>query len=219
MYSEKKELLEIYSLYIIVFVIITFSNAISISLIKGGIALIVGILWMIATIALYFIIRKKDNKVIMVYSAINGIFAGITISAYYSLKNVQSFSVLLFTGVFVVFMAIHYILFNIIKRKDLFVRYNMLIAIIAVICSIYIIMEEKASIGSGVLFFAIIYLCFNVALRRTIKKGIKLIHTLSYASLLMFGGILLAAIALITDGDVLDVMEGSWLDDSKNKKS
>lgn len=211
---EKKELSKIYYAYIGLFILIHAVNSISLASINGVIALITGIIWMITTLFLYFFYIKKKKRYIIIYSTINAIFAGITISSYYSIKQVIPYNPLAMILIFTSIMLINYkYLVNSDQKKE-FAMNNIIGSIIAIFMSIFVWIALSSSVGSSLVFMIIIYLCFNTAVFKMTEQGSIILAT---ASMLMFAGVLIAVIQALMEGDGIDILFDGWFGSNKNK--
>ncbi|MBF8984763.1 hypothetical protein IZY60_14565 [Lutibacter sp. B2] len=214
---DKKEPLKLYLFYFALIIIANITNTISITFVDGKVAFIISIIWMIITIIFYFII-KKNNKGLIVYSFLNAVVSGIAMSAYYSIKSVLPFNSLFFLIVFGFCMFLNYTIINKTQNNELFIRINIITIILILIISNYIWITSSPTVGSGMVFFCIVYLCFNIALLRANNKDTNYTKIVGYASLIMFGGILLAVIVVLSEGDGMEIIDGDWRGKSKKKK-
>ncbi|NLL68487.1 MAG: hypothetical protein GX236_12495 [Clostridiaceae bacterium] len=216
---KRNELFKIYYIYIGLFVLTHIVNLISIRLIDGKIALITGVIWVVLTSIIYFFyIRKKDGLVI-IYSIINAIFAGIVMSSYYSIKSVSPYNPLILMVVFAVMMLSNFIVFRKIERKEIFARNNIIAAIILIIISVIIWISYDKPIGSSFVFLNAIYLCYNIALYRYTNKSQINIRILGSASVLMFAGILFFVIQALSEGEGLEIFADCCTGTSNRKKT
>lgn len=217
---KRNDMIKSYLYFILLFVIINISSRISVMAMNGIVALSLSAIWVVVTIALYFICIKKNSKTmpIIFYSLSNAILGGIAISAYYSLKNVAPLSMVALVVVFGGLMLINYVLINVVKRKTIFTGINVIVSIIIMIASAYLWIMKDQSLGSSLTFQAVIYLCFSIALHFVVKKSYEWVRIIPIASLLMFGGLLLVAIIAITEGDGIDAIDIDFPINRKGKK-
>lgn len=216
----KLNLLIPYLYFTFLYLIINFSNRLSIIAVPGMLALVTSVIWMIVSIVLYFIyIRKNKGAVtIVLYSLINSIVGGIAISAFYSMKNVTPYSTIILISVFTGLMVINFCFINLINRKLIFTRINMVLSIILIIFSFYLWTKSSVSLGSSLVFLSIIYLCFGIALHLVVKKSYDWSGIIPIASLIMFAGILLVVILAITEGDGLEIFDIDFSFSNNKKK-
>lgn len=216
------DLLKPYLYFILLYVIINISNRVSIIAVQNKLAIIIAVLWMFVTIALYFLYMRKNNNtnIIILYSLSNAIIGGIAISSYYSLKNVVPYPTIALVFVFSGIMVINFCLINVVKRKILFTKINIVMTIILMISSICLWIEDYQSLGSSLVFLTVIYLCFSIALHQVVKRSLDWSSIIPISSLLMFGGLLLVVIIAITEGDGLEVLDLDFdFPGDKKKKS
>lgn len=210
---NRKELLKIYIIYISLFIIINVVNRISLNLIDGATALLLSIVLIFITIMLYFVIVRRNS--IIVYSIFNAIVAGGAISYYYSIKSVVPYNSFILIFGFTLMMLINYYFIIRTKRQYVFIRINIIISIMVIIAGIYIVVGNYLSLGSSLMFLSIFYLCFNISLLRYINKSENYIKILSFATILMFGGLI---IAITGEDDLLEIGEGLWDNPYSKKK-
>ncbi|MCC5909980.1 MAG: hypothetical protein JJT76_06035 [Clostridiaceae bacterium] len=215
---ETKDLLKVYCIYIVLFFITNIVNLMSITLIDGSIALFIGVIWIVATSLIYFFLIRRKEDLIIIYSTINAILAGIVISSYYSIKLVSPYNPLILMVIFAIIMLLNYKAFIKIERKELFVRINIIATVIVIIISVIIWIVKSMSLGSSLVFLNVIYLCFNIALFRAIDKESNYIRILGNASIIMFAGILFSVIQALTEGEGMDIIGDSWSGNFKKKK-
>ncbi|QUH26186.1 hypothetical protein [Serpentinicella alkaliphila] len=216
--SEKKELLKIYYIYIGLFALTNIVSSISITLIDGKKALITGIIWVIATILIYYFLISKKESLIIIYSTINAILTGVVISSYYSIKLASPYNPLILVVMFAISMLLNYKFLIKIKQKKTFIKNNIIATTIVIIISVIVWIVYSLSVGSSLLFMNVIYLCFNISLFRAIDKDYIYIRILGNASMLMFGGILFFVIQALTEGEGIDIFVDSWSENYNKKR-
>jgi len=182
------------------------------------VAIISAVVWMVLTTIIYLIIRKKGTYNV-VYSIVNSIMTGIAMSSYYSLTDITPYNSLLLMLVFTVITLVNYKVIVLIEKKELFVKVIIFIASIVMIGSIYIWVVYSLTLGSSLVFLFIIYLCFNISLLTVLIKKEQYIKILSFATFIMFGGILIAVIIALTEGDGVVIWDSSIFDGSKKKRA
>lgn len=102
--------------YACLFIIIQISQMFSIKYISGSVALLAAIIWLFITIPLYILFKRIESPKYM-YSMINAIIAGLTISSYYTIKSVKLDNTFLVSiGVFL-FMILSYMLIVFTDKK------------------------------------------------------------------------------------------------------
>ncbi len=106
--SERKELLKVYGIYTALFALTTIINNISMTLIEGKIALATGIVWIVATSFVYFLLVREKEFLNIIYSIVNAIIAGIAMSSYYSIKSVTPCNPFLLVAIFMTIMLLNY---------------------------------------------------------------------------------------------------------------
>lgn len=55
---------------------------------------------------------------------------------------------------------------------------------------------------------SVIYLCFNIALLKDMDKGPSFFKILGKASVIMFAGIVFTVIQALTEGEILEILQG-----------
>jgi hypothetical protein len=206
---EKLDLIKIYLFYFILFVIIILINGLSIENVKGVHAIIIGCAWMIITILFYMLYLRKSGNIyaIIAYAIFNALLSGVTISAYYSLKNVTPYKPEFIIQIFAALLIVNLCLTLLIRKRLVFSIINLVITIILLCASGYIWAEKDKTLGSSLFFMLVVYLCFGIAQLIVEKEVEARINLISISSLLMFGGILLVVLVAISEGDALDALD------------
>ena len=206
---ENLDMVKTYSFYLFLFVLIIISNGICIEYVNGTLAIIIGCLWMFASVLLYLLYLRKSGNVfaIMVYAIITAIISGMTSSAYYSIKNVAPYKAEVVIILFSALLAGNLIMSLFIRKRLLISVINLTLAIFILLASLYLWVLRDKSLGSSMSFMSIVYLCFAIAQLIVEKKEIRRINMISISSLLMFGGILIAVLVAVSEGDLLDLLE------------
>lgn len=207
--KEKIGQIKMYLFYFILFVIIILTNDLSIDNVKGVHAIIIGCAWMIITILFYMLYLRKNSNIyaIIAYAIFNALIGGVTISAYYSLKNVTPYNPELIVLIFAAFLIVNLCLTLLIKKRLIFSIINLAITIILLCAAGYIWAEKDETLGSSLFFMLIVYLFFGIA-QFIVEKYVEAwINIIALSSLLMFGGILLVVLVVISEGDALEALD------------
>lgn len=207
--KDKPGMIKMYLLYFLLFVMIGAANLLSVNLIDGRVAIAAGCVWMFLTVIIYMLyLRKSRNKyAIIIYAILNALISGITSSAYYSLKNVAPYRVELMILVFAGLLLANLALSLLIRKGLLFPIINLAVSIILLCAAGYIWGAKNKSLGSSLFFILIVYLCFTIAQLLVVKYHEAWINLISLSTLIMFGGILLVVLVVISDGDALELLE------------
>lgn len=213
------KLFEVYVYYILLYIMFIISTYISKELIGGSAAIVVSIIWMIMSATLYFLaIRKSHNNyVVLIYAALNAVIGGIAASAYYSIKTVTPYSPIYLVLFLAALMLVNYGIMCIINNKRNFAIINLVFTVLLLIFLCIKWIKGDLSLGSSLVFLCVIYLCFSIALYLVIMINQEWFNIIPLASLLMFGGILLVVLIVITEGEVLDGIEIDLSTGSKKK--
>ena len=121
-------------------------------------------------------------------------------------------------AIFTLIMLCNYTAFIKSKKKRILVRNTLISSIIVIISSSIIWMGYNKSVGSSLVFLAIIYLCFNIALFKDMDKGPSYIRILGKASVFMFAGVVFIVIQALTEGELLEMFEGVLPGDANHNK-
>jgi len=207
--KEKLGMINMYLLYFLLFVEISLINVLSIDLINGWLALVIGSIWMLHTILIYLVfLRKSRNRsAIIIYAAFNALVGGITSSAYYSLKKVIPYRPELMILTFAGLLLINLFFSLLIKKRLIFPIINLVASVILLCVAGYIWRVKDKSLGSSIFFMLIVYLCFAIAQLLVEKYHEAWINLISLSTLIMFGGILFVVLVVISEGDVLEMLE------------
>jgi len=207
--KDKPDLIKIYFFYFILYLIIVITNNLCINYVNGIVALVTGCVWTVPSIVFYlFYLRKKGNTcAVLIYAIFNAIIGGITASAYYRIKDVVPYKAQILVLIFAGLMLLNFCLYLLIKSKVVFSVINLIIAIISLCAAGYIWYDIDKSVGSSLFFMLIVYLCFSVAQLLVARYCKSWINLLSLSTLFMFGGILLVVLAIISEGDALDLLQ------------
>lgn len=214
----EKDLKISFFMYTVLMLITQLSFKLSLTSIDGANALLISIIWMVLTIPMYFIFNK-GNKLRYVYSILNSLIAGVAISSLYSYKSIEAYSIVGTIVIFSIAMYVNYRVMKMTKKQRLISHINIIISVLGIMISIYIWMVFNPMVGSCLTFSIIIYMCFNISIYMTKKQEESYIKVVSKGSLIMFGGVFLAVLTAITDGDGLDLLDASWWSDTRKKKS
>lgn len=210
MNRNRSELYKGHSFLFILVLVIFLMNSLSTMFIPGRIALILAISWIVVSIAIYFLVRKKQIG-LKIYSVLNAIISGIAMSSYYTLKNIELFNPMIILGIFGMVMLLDYVMMNKVKNKKIFIKMKIALLILILIYFIYIWLIHSASYGSGLTFMTIIFLSINISLLLTQNAEVDYTVIAGLASLLMFGSILVCILVALTEGDAFDIMVfDSW---------
>jgi len=184
-------------------------NCLSVDFVDGRLAVISGGVWMLLTVVIYLLyLRKNGNKYsVIAYALINALVGGVSISAYYSLKNVTPYNSALSILIFAGLLLLNLCLSLLIRRRLAFPLVNLAITIILLCAAGYLWGARNKSFGSSMFFMLIVYLCFAIAQLLVEKYQKAWINLISLSSLIMFGGILLVVLVAISEGDALELLE------------
>ncbi|KAB3531594.1 hypothetical protein [Alkaliphilus serpentinus] len=203
---NKNELRRSYIFYYILAGIMFLSNSLSTTLINGKISLILAILWIVISLICYYLI-KNNEKGLRFYSIINAIIAGVSMSSYYVLKNIEPLNPVVSLGVLGVVMIIHYSFMKKIKNKETFLKTEIALIVLCIIASIYVWIMHNSTYGSGFVFVSIIFLCLNISLLLFNKKETSHAKIVGFTSLIMFAGILVSVIIALIEGEVIEILD------------
>ncbi len=219
---EKSDLIKIYLLFFAIFTLIILTSTMCIETLNGILAIIIACIWMIASILYYlFYLRKNTNILaVIIYAIINALISGVSISAYYSLKNVNPYKTEWVILIFALVLTVNLCISLIIRKRIVFTVINLALTILSLCIAGYIWIDKDKSAGSSLFFMLIVYLCFGIAQFIVEKHSQSWMKLISLSTLIMFSGILLVVLIAVSEGDVLDgldiVLDGTSL--RKRKK-
>lgn len=188
-----------FSLGLIVFL----SCVLSTIMITGKVALIIGILWLVLTTPIYFTIRKKQKGLVL-YSILNAIIAGVVMGSYYSIKGVSVYNFIIILCIWAIIMLLNYRVVIRRKSKEKGMKIPIIVRVLALIFSIVVWIGFSASLGSALTFISILVLCIDISYALN-KNRIDVMQVIGLASLLMFVGILVCVVVVLSEGEVLDL--------------
>lgn len=202
-------------LYFFVLGVITFlSNLVSVVMIPGRVALIIGSAWLILTCLIYFIASKNKSRTIL-YSLFNAVVAGIAMSSYYTIKGVVVYNFIVTLCIWTIVMIINYKSIALIKFKGRGEKILIVLQIVVLIISIVVWVTSNATLGSILTFISILVLGIGISYSLTEDTGNE-IKVIGLSSLLIFVGIFVCVIVVLSEGEVLDLSIGDF---KKKKKA
>lgn len=207
----------LYWTYFLLFAIACGFVEISLFLMTGFTALLAALIWIPFSFVIYKYSQKK-TKLILPYAVTNAVLAGVAMSSYYLVKDVQPQSALPLIIGFAALLGVHFVLIQKIKNKALFLNINTYASIAFGVVALLIILESHTPIAAALFFTAVIYMCFNIAMFKSINRDWSSNKIVSVASLWMFLGAILGVLAILTDGGGLDLYSDGRNANFKNKK-
>ena len=167
--------------------------------------LFLSILWMLLSVLMYFFVKSLNGTKIFVI--LNFLISGLTIAAYYAEVNVdfKVYAIVLTTSV--LFMFLEYIIIINAYNERTIAKYAITISGCLFVVFLFRWIGGDLVLGSAIVFSSVVIICMNISiyhysypnLNYDVLKAIKL------SSMLMFGGVLTAIIAVISDGDIFDL--------------
>ena len=212
---KRKILFKSFLLYLGLFILIQLSSVFSKRYLAEKSALTLAGIWLLLTIPIY-ILSKKIKYLNYVYSIFNAVIVGVAIGSYYSIKSVDLHNISFWLLGFCLAMLLSYQLIAISNRCKKISLINIILSLIGIATTIYLWVTIGPSMGSYLLFIMIIYLCFFISLYFQ-ADDFHYLDIVNFGSLLMFGGVFLIIIIIITEGDGIEFLDMSWWKDGKKK--
>ncbi|WP_018248403.1 hypothetical protein [Orenia marismortui] len=183
----------------------------------GRVTFIIAVVWMVLTIPGY-ILSKKIRYISYLYPIINAVIAGMTIASYYIIQSIEADILDCHIFGFILFMVFNYGIIIITSKRKQISLINIILSIIGGLAAIYLWTVISVSLGSHLLFLIIIYLCFFIALYLNKQKDSNYLTIVNFASVIMFGGVFLLVLILITEGEGIEILDMSWWKDRKKTR-
>ncbi|PRX16936.1 hypothetical protein BX659_1581 [Orenia metallireducens] len=213
---NRKALFKSFLLYLGLLILIELSSVFSkIYLSEKSVLTLAGI-WMLLTIPIY-ILSKKIKYLNYTYSVFNALIAGVAIGSYYSFKAVNLDNIFFWIVGFCLAMVINHWLIVITNNYKKISLINIILSLIGMGLTIYLLITLNSSLGTYLLFLTVIYLCFFIALYLNKEESFNYLDLVNFASLLMFGGVFLIILIIITEGDGVEFLDMSWWKDGKRR--
>jgi Na+/melibiose symporter-like transporter len=119
--------------------------------------------------------------------------------------------------IYFVILAVNYLVMYFLKFDR---KANVILGIVSILgllTGIYVWIDVNLIIGSSIVFMSIIILSLNASLLYYLSHGgdYDSWRIVKLSSMLMFGGIFLAVIIAITEGDIIEIFDSS---ETNNKK-
>ncbi len=178
--------------------------------------IIMSVVWIFMTVMIYFVI--KNQVLIILYSFFNALMAGMAMAIYYLKTDNFEYISVRAVIVILVLLCVNFVVYTIANNYRSAAKWMLLFWI--VICGIggYIWGIDLSIQGSWIVFVAIISFMFNLAVLKyaTKENGFDVYKVIKLYSMLEFGSVLFLVIAIITEGDALELLDGV---EFKKKKS
>ncbi|TDX46349.1 hypothetical protein [Orenia marismortui] len=219
MNRKENFLFKTFAFYIILFLLIQISLKLNLKYMTGRLTFIiaVAVVWMFLTIPGY-IFSKKIKYISYLYPIINAVITGMTIASYYIIQSIEVDILDCHIFGFILFMVFNYGIIIITSKRKQISLINIILSIIGSLATIYLWTVISVSLGSHLLFLIIIYLCFFIALYLNKQKDSNYLTIVNFASVIMFGGVFLLVLILITEGDGIEILDMSWWKDRKKTR-
>lgn len=160
--------------------------------------------WSLLSILLYF--AWKDERIGVALIITNVVMAGFTIAAYFKQQNLPGYDVMTMLGLGSVLLLVQGMVMQYANNRYKIYTGMAWLSIFGGLYGIYVMILQNASWGSGIIFLSIFLLSLNISLRyyRKPPRIEHPLHTWKLASMMLFGGVLIAVITIITEGDALE---------------
>lgn len=185
---------------------------------RGDRLLIISGFWLVITIPAF--ILTKHKRTVIFYIIWNAVMAGVAISAYYLYEEIEMYNIISITLYYLVILLLNYLLLYFLTNKQ---RANQLLLILSIVgigvgCIIWF--NGNLVRGSSIAFTSIITVCMNFSFKYYLHFDRKFdyMKLLKLSSMLMFGSIFLVVIIAISEGDAIEMLDGSWESEGRKRK-
>lgn len=114
-------------------------------------------------------------------------------------------------------LALHILVFLSVKTIRI-CKANIIISIIGIAAGLYVWITLNPSLGSQMVFLIFINLCFFISLNARKNEENNYVNVVNWASLIMLAGVFIIVLAILTDGDGLEIMDTGWWDGTRGSE-
>lgn len=167
--------------------------------------LFVSMIWLGASYAMYIYVKKIKHIVLVIM--MNTFIVGMTIGAYYSSKDIDYFLLSITVLVFIIMISLEYLAVIISRNIKMTISSSIYIVEIMLLFWSLRWLGGDIILSSSFIFACIFILSMNIAIKLHIGRHLDLyaISVIKLSSMVMFGGILLLVIAILTEGDFFEI--------------
>lgn len=174
-------------------------------------------IWLLMAASMYKAIKKFEGT--MIYIGLNILMTGVLVGSYYNTTEatVKHLFMMFITSIIV--LLIEYFLMNRFVDKRKLAKFIISIIAINGIVWLFRWIGGDDILASGIVMVSILVICLNVSIYvfAQTSRVYDEIAVMKLSSMLVFGGILIAVVSVLTEGDLFDFPIMASTDGSKKK--
>ena len=212
---EAQGLRKLFYSYIISLLIIVVSCRIMVSYGDDFMMLSMSILWMIMAILVYVIIKSRWAT--LIYTVFNAFVAGMAMAVYY--LKYDNFEMIGITTILIILVSVclNYILYTVTSKSETLSKWMTFMWVVIAVLGAYQWGIENSIQGSWIVFLSITGIAINIAILfwSSEEREFDVFKTIRFFAMLLLSGILFIVLAIITEGDTLEFLDGFAYNNNK----